>query len=151
MINVSFTIEGERQLSRRFHNLKREFDNWTPAFKQAVTTLKDLFSNEVFSSKGGAIGENWPPLDPEYSRWKSMHYPGKGMLERTGEMKRSFQTLYKTDYGAVWNTASYFAYHQSNKPRNKIPRRVMMKLGNEQREVVMKIFHRYFNDKLKKK
>lgn len=147
---LSFAIEGEQQLLRRFQGIEKEMGDWTPAFKESIETLKDIFENKVFDTQGGAIGEKWDALDPEYQRWKSMHYPGKGILQASGAMRRAFATMFKADQAAVWNTATYFAYHQSKAPRSKLPRRVMMKLAESQREIVIKIFHTYFQKKLKK-
>ena len=149
-LTLSFAIEGEQQLLRRFAGIEKEMHDWTPAFKESIEALKDIFGNKVFETRGGAIGEQWEALDPEYQRWKSMHYPGKGILEASGAMRRSFETMFKADQAAIWNTASYFAYHQSNQPRSKMPRRVMMKLAEEQRQIVVKIFHTLFVKKLKK-
>ena len=147
---LSFSIEGEQQLMRRFKGIEKEMGDWTPAFKESIETLKDIFGNKVFETKGAVIGETWENLDPEYQRWKSMHYPGKGILEASGAMRRSFETMFKADQAAIWNTASYFAYHQSKAPRSKLPRRVMMALAEEQRQIVVKIFHTLFVKKLKK-
>lgn len=146
---LSWNIEGEQQLSRKLLILAEKLDDWTPAFKETAYTLKSLFSNDVFSSEGGAINEKWSPLSKAYAYKKAQKYPGKGLLVATGKMQNSFMTLYKSDMAAVWNEATYFKYHQSNKPRSKLPRRVMMKLAEAQKVQIVRIFNTYFQKAIK--
>lgn len=120
--------------------------DWTPAFREAAQTLKSIFENDVFESQGAIIDEHWSPLKKGYAIQKAKKYPGKGILEATGNMRSGFMTLWRPDMAAVWNKVEYFKYHQSNQPRSSnLPRRVMMKLADSQREQVVKIFHTYFN------
>ena len=146
---ISWHIEGEAQLVRRLRGIEAGLKDWSPAFQQTARELKDIFSNDVFQSEGRAIGEQWQPLTPSYAAQKARKYPGKGILEASGHMRQSFKSLFKPDMAAVWNTASYFKYHQSNKPRSRLPRRAMMRLAEEQRQLVVKIFHTHFQAKMK--
>jgi len=147
---LSWEIEGQKQLSRRLQIMAEKVKNWTPAFKEAAMTLKDTFQNDVFASQGGVIDESWSPLKKAYALQKAKKYPGKGILEATGDMRNGFMTLWRPDMAKVWNQVEYFKYHQSNKPRmSNLPRRVMMKLGNRQRVEVVKIFHTHFQSVVK--
>jgi len=141
---LKYTIEGETQLSRRLLIMADKVKDWTPAFEETAMTLKDIFSNDVFQSQGAIIEEQWSPLSKAYAYRKNKKYPGKGILEATGKMRAGFMSLYRSDMAQVWNEVDYFKYHQSNKPRTKLPRRVMMKLAEAQRQQVVKIFHNYF-------
>lgn len=145
---IYWEIEGEKQLVRRLRGIEAGLKDWSPAFQQTASELKAIFSNDVFQSEGRAISAPWQPLKPSYAAQKARKYPGKGILEATGHMRRSFQSMFKPDMAAVWNTASYFKYHQSNKPRSRLPRRVMMKLAEEQKQLVVKIFHTHFASKM---
>lgn len=149
MLTIRWEIEGEAQLVRRFQGIRAEMADWSPAFAQTAAELKRVFSNDVFQTQGRAIGESWRPLSPRYAARKSRRYPGKGTLEASGKMRNSFQTMFKPDMAAVWNSVAYFQYHQSNKPRSKMPRRVMMKLAEQQKQLVVRIFHTYFVKKIK--
>jgi phage gpG-like protein len=42
-----------------------------------------------FATEGVEGGGRWPELTAEYGKWKAMHYPGKPILERTGELMAS--------------------------------------------------------------
>lgn len=143
--SLSWEIEGEKQLSRNLLVLADRIKDWTPAFKETGITLKNIFEDDVFNTDGGVINENWAPLSKAYAYKKAKMYPGKGILEATGAMRNGFMTLWRPDMAMVWNKVEYFKYHQSNKPRNVLPRRVMIKLADQQRTQVVKIFHSYFH------
>lgn len=147
---ISWSIEGEQQLSRKLLLIASRVKDWTPAFKESAYALKDVFSKDVFSTQGGIIQENWSPLKKAYAIQKAKKHPGKGILEATGDMRSGFMTLWRPDMAQVWNKVEYFKYHQSKKPRSSnLPRRVMMKLGDRQRVEVVKIFHSHFQSVLK--
>lgn len=151
-IALSWDIEGTKELSRVLRGIGDGIKDWTPAFKEASEELAKTFANEVFRTKGAIIGEKWAPLKPSYLAAKrAAGYPADPLI-RTGEMQRNFKTLFKPDYGQVWNATQYFQYHQSDKPRqSNLPRRVMMKLGENQKQLVVKIFHTYWYMKVNKK
>lgn len=144
MFRLSWSIEGETELSRRLEIIESRVKNWEPAFKDTAIALRDIFSNDVFQTRGAVINEHWAPLSRAYALRKEKKFPGKGILEATGEMKNSFQTFWSPTMAKVWNDVEYFKYHQSNQPRSVLPRRVVMKLANQQRDIVVKIFHNYF-------
>lgn len=143
-LQLTFTIEGQTQLSRELLIVASRVKDWTPAFAEAAEYLKDVFSNDVFDTEGAAIDERWDPLSKAYAYQKSKKFPGKGILEATGAMRNGFMTLWRPDMAAVWNKMEYFKYHQSNQARHVLPRRVMIKLANEQREQVVRVFNTYF-------
>jgi len=143
---ISWSIEGEKQLSRNLMIAADRVKDWTPAFKESAEYLKEVFSNEVFDTQGAVIGEHWSPLSKAYALQKARKHPGKGLLEATGDMRNGFLTLWRPDMAAVWNKMDYFKYHQSNQPRHVLPRRVMMKIGEYQKEIVVKVFQDHFRN-----
>lgn len=149
MFKLSWTIEGEKQLSRNLRGISETMGDWKPAFTKIAKDLKDVYANDVFKTKGGAIGENWPPLKPSYLAAKRKAGYSAQPLVKTGQMQKAFKSLAKTDSATIWNSIAYSKYHQSNQPRRKLPRRVMMKLGSDQKEMVVKIIHEHFIKKLK--
>lgn len=147
---LSWNIEGEQQLLRNLRGVSETMGDWTPAFRKVARDLKAVFANDVFQTKGKAIEENWPPLKPTYlAQKREQGYPAQPLV-KTGKMQKAFKSQFKPDSATIWNAMTYARYHQSNKPRKVLPRRVMMKLGNDQKELVVKIFHTHFIKKLKK-
>jgi len=143
-LKLSWSIEGEKKLLRKLRNIGEGVKDWTPAFEKASTKLKDIFSNDVFKTRGAVIGESWQPLKPKYLAQKRRQGYVDDPLIKTGLMKSSFVSEVTKDYAIISNTAEYFKYHQSNKPRNKIPRRVMMKIDNPQKTMIVREFQVYW-------
>lgn len=148
---LSWNIEGEQQLLRNLRGVKEAMGDWGPAFRKTAKELKDIFANDVFQTEGREIGERWKPLKPQYlAQKRAQGYPSTPLI-KTGKMKRAFKSMFDPNSATIWNAAQYFKYHQSNKPRSSnLPRRVMMKLGNDQKQMVVKIFHSHFINKIKK-
>lgn len=147
-MQLTWAIEGQDQLVRKLEHIGKEVKDWTPAFKEASEKLKGVFENDVFRTQGAKINERWQPLKPSYlARKVKQGYPADPLI-KTGLMKSSFYASYSKDQGEIGNSAEYFKYHQSKLPRTKIPRRIMMKLGNPQKEIVVKIFHTYWFKKV---
>ncbi len=149
---LRWELEGEVQLSRRLRGIGDQLKDWRPAFRRATNELKSTFSNDVFQTQGTAVGaKKWAPLKPQYLAQKRKRGFSGGTLVATGQMKNSFQTIVKSDLGAVWNSIYYFKYHQSNRPRRKLPRRIIMRLGNNQRQLIIRIFQETFFQKVLKR
>ncbi len=75
------------QIKRWIDGLEREVLNdltefWddyaTPAL---IEEIARIFATEGYGT--------WPPLSPQYERWKSKYYPGLRMLRRKGEYYRA--------------------------------------------------------------
>ena len=149
MLQVTFDIEGVRELSRSIQKIADEVKEWSPAFREVSDYMYDAFAKEVFSSEGMSVGEPWKPLSPEYAAWKARHYPGKGILVRTGKMQKSFRQQSGKDFAMIDNPSiPYFVYHQSRFiSRDKLPRRVMLRLGESQKTTIIRIFHTYWYQK----
>lgn len=147
---LEWQIEGEKQLSRRLRGITADIKNLEKPFKDSATMLRRTFEGEVFESRGGAIDERWAPLSPVTIARKSMRGQPLDPLIATGKMRKSFYTVVSSDQAVIGNSADYFKYHQSNRPRRKLPRRVMMKLGNRQRADVVRVFQTYLQAAVKK-
>lgn len=140
---LEWIIEGDKQLSRVLIGMESSLRDYTEPFKQSADYLKGVFSKDVFSSQGAAIGEQWKPLSPYTVAQKARRGFPSTPLIGTGAMQHAFQSIVSSDQAVIYNTADYFKYHQSNKPRRTIPRRVMMKLANAQKEQIVKYFQQY--------
>ena len=147
---LEWSIEGEKQLSRVLRGVANDVQDLRKPFKESGEKLKRTFEDDVFRTQGAAIGEKWARLSPYTVAQKARLGYSAAPLIRTGAMKEAFRSIASSDQAVIYNTAEYFKYHQSNKPRRRIPRRVMMKLGENQREEVVKIFQRYLRESLRK-
>ena len=149
--NLSFSIEGEKQISRRLKIAVKGMKDFKKPLDKTGKYLRDFIKGDVFETRGRVIGETWKPLNKKYAIWKSQHYPGKGILEATGNMKSGFKYEANRQSVVVGNIVDYFKFHQSNKPRTKMPRRIVMKLDEPRKQKIVKFFHEDLRKKLKSK
>lgn len=146
---LKWSIQGETQLSRVLLNLDAGTRDLLPAFKDSADFLVKQFGNQVFSTQGAAIQERWARLSPYTVAQKARHGYPPDILIRTGAMKRSFVSEVTSRSATIGNTAEYFKYHQSNQPRQHLPRRVMMKIAEPQKVEIVRIFQAYLRKKIK--
>lgn len=145
---------GQEQLSRTFDKIGQGISNLRPAFenitKDFYTTQKGVFQGE------GSFEDNpsWAKLSPAYKAWKDKNYPGKGILELTGRLKRAatskdaMGSIYKLNNLALtmgvdiqvggWNLA---ALHQFGTSR--MPAREVIRLTNMEKNRWVRIFRDY--------
>lgn len=145
-MNITWEIEGEVQLARRLRIITDGIEDFKPAYEKAGKAVKEVFEGEVFESEGRVIGEKWQPLSPVTLAQKAKKGYSSKPLVATGLMKDSFEYEATSDMAVVNNTTEYFKYHQSKKPRTRLPRRVMMKLYFPQRTMIVRIFQKYIKD-----
>lgn len=145
-MQIQFAIDGQLELSRRMLGISEASREWSPAFERSVEDLKGIFSGPVFETEGREVDETWSPLSRAYAARKAKKYPDKKILEATGDMRKAFASKFDSTSASIWNTAFYFKYHQSRLPRSKMPRRVMMKLTENLKQMVVKNFQEYFRD-----
>lgn len=139
-MQLQFAVDGQMQLSRKLESVGANVQDWSSAFEQSGDMLLDIFSNDVFDTEGQAIDESWDPLSRAYAAMKEKKYPGTGILQATGKMRNSFTKLFDSTSLVMGNAMTYFKYHQSSEPRQKLPRRVMLKLNDDMKESVVRIF-----------
>ncbi len=147
-LELNFTIEGEKQLSRRLRGIEAKFKDWKPEFRKTGSTLLKTFRDN-FQTQGRTLGVPWQRLKPSTIKQKiKLGYAGAGPLVRTGLMKRSFLSRPSSKQVVVSNPTPYFPYHQSSATRKKLPRRVMMKIDNIRAQEIVKIFQRSVQEML---
>lgn len=132
MIYLDASIEGEQQLSRRLMLVTDGVEDFGAPLENIADEL--LHSVDENFSKRGALFGGWPPRKTE-APWP--------LLENTGEMRGGFVSAVKSDYAEIGNFVPYFKYHQSNQPRTRLPRRVMLKIDQQRKVYINKQFQEY--------
>lgn len=128
MLELRGTLEGDKELSRRFQQIPADIGD----FKQPMTRIgreMKVATDTNFASRGATFGERWAP------RKDSKPHP---LLEETGKMRASFEQRIGPGYLEISNSAEQFKYHQSNAPRTKLPRRVMLKIDQIRKVFIIK-------------
>lgn len=143
-VGIFFEIEGEKQVASLIENVSKKLDD----FRSPLTAVNNLLLStwdKNFDSEGSTIGEPWKKLSPRYKKRKDSKFPGKPILVATGKMRNSFRSKTGKLQTELYNTSEYFKFHQSNKPRTKLPRRVMMKIDDKRRAEIFREFTKYLN------
>lgn len=137
---IKIEVKGEKQLMAGFLRVGRDLSN----FRVPLTAANALIRKSVdtnFEREGSELGKPWKKLSKP---------AGHKILQDTGLMRGSFLSMISNTRVEISNTAPYFAFHQSNRPRHKLPRRIMMRIDKQRRDEVMRLFT-VFLDKVAKR
>lgn len=138
-VYLAGAIEGDVQLARSLGVKAGKLKDFSVPLQNSGDLLLKTF-DQNFDARGALMG-GWQPRSKVYS------HP---LLEKTGRMRHGF---FKRMIGSMvlvlGNRAPYFPYHQSNKARKRLPRRVMMKIIEYDKRAIVKEFQKSMQDILK--
>ena len=124
----NFKIDGLHGLNIDIREWGEKVTNLKTPMQESTKQVKEWTETAVFATEGGAIGEAWPS-------GKSYH----GLIV-TGNMAGNFKNEAKRMSGMVFNPTSYFKYHQSTRPRTKMPYRPMLLWVEKNIDIAFKVF-----------
>lgn len=145
-VRFTFSVEGETQIDR---TLAR----WVEGLEDARALwgkLADRFASaerRQFASEGGYGSGGWAPLSPTYAAWKSRHYPGAPILERTSVLKESLTSrpfgieVLEAKAMTVGSGTDYGKYHQAG--GGHLPQRRPVELPESERRVWVRYIQRF--------
>jgi phage gpG-like protein len=150
MFRFRLEIAGEVQMDRGIARFSDGITDYRPIWP---VIEDDFYAQEKaqFKSEGAEGGERWQELTPEYAGWKAVRFPGRPILQRTGDLVKSLTS--GNDPNAVrvrerktltlGSKIPYAIYHQSPKPRKRLPRRPEIMLTEAFKRGVMHHMHDY--------
>lgn len=151
MLRVTLTIEGEIVVDRLLEGIEARARDMTPAWPAVVRAFRSIV-NRAFATEGATTGEPWPELAESTQRDRAAKgfKPAHPILERTGRLVRSL-VLGDRDASVdarpeslnVLTDVEYFVYHQSRRPRRRLPRRAPVLLTMDHRHEVMRPIRLY--------
>jgi len=121
---VTINVTGLDRVNERLSALGASLHDFSGALAILGRQLILFYSDSVINSQGTALGSRWAPLAQSTKDYKSVHWPGRGPLVRTGAMQQSFYAENTADTLFVSNRAPYFGYHQLG--TRKMPQRQMI-------------------------
>lgn len=141
--NLTHTEDKLQKLIALTHNL-------TPAMEAIGKELEHFYSEDVFNSEGGALGKKWQELAESTRERKAVEFPGRGILERTGTLRRSFYSevtplsVFISNNAETPDGRSLFAIHQLGTSEGKgrghnIPARPMIGLNESTKAIIRQI------------
>jgi len=149
--HMSFDIDGDRELSRKIHGMLGSVTDWTPVWKTIAAdwsaTMAKRFDSEGAHEAGtdeeGNAIPAWLPLKKGYAAWKEKHFPGTKILQRSGDLRAAATgpaTVITPTSLSLTVESPYALFHQSTRPRKRLPRRAFASLTVKQKSRWVKAF-----------
>lgn len=146
MLNITFRVEGEIVVDRLLKGIEDRARDLRPAWP-AVTRAFQLAVSKAFDTEGASTGAPWPELKPatQADRKRKGFPPAHPILQRTHALQRAL-TLGEGAYVSSQPSSlryqlapevGYYVYHQSKKPRVRLPRRAPVELTFDDRTKIM--------------
>lgn len=139
-VRIQMSIEGETQIDRVLGMSAAGVKDFTTPLRQSKEIILARV-DQNFNSRGNVFG-GWAP------RKISKPWP---LLEQTGKMRSEFFGDVTSSQLTVGNHDPKFKYHQSNKPRTRLPRRVMLKIDGPSATLITKAFQAYLVGLMRRK
>lgn len=135
---------GEAQIARRLARVSIAARNVAPAWEVIAESFLAV-ERDQFDSQGSLSG-GWAPLSEGYAAWKARHYPGKPILQRTGDLAASLTEgpeirVIEASFMILGSAVPYGRYHQTGTPR--MPRRRPVDIPEPVRRAWIKTVQRY--------
>ena len=121
-------IQGDKEVIRGLQAVINKISDWKPELETIGDYLVKRYGNEVFETEGGFLGKRWAKLRPSYDFFKRKNFSGRGTLQRTGAMRKSFESSAGKTEVVVSNKTPYAVFHQFGNKR--MPQRVMMDVND---------------------
>lgn len=151
MIRIRLTLEGDIILDRVLAGIEARARDLTPAWPGVVRAFREIVGR-AFDSEGASTGSPWPQLAERTQRDRIAkgYEPAHPILERSTTLRRSLVigdsggfTHMAPDALAIGSAVAYFKYHQSNKPRTRLPRRAPALFTADDRHALMRPIRLY--------
>lgn len=139
-MEISVTLEGEQQVHRKLLIVANGITDFSNPLRNIGGELQKTF--QLNFAQEGALFGGWADRKKDYP-WP--------ILNKTGRMRQGFRQNVGMETLTITNVVPYFKYHQSNKERTRLPRRVMMMIDNDRRNFIVKEFQAYIVGLLRSK
>jgi hypothetical protein len=146
MFRLNLTIEGDIVVDRVLLGLEERASNIAPVWPKVVEVFQSIVAR-AFATEGASTGAPWAPLAKrtQVERAKLGYPPAHPILERRGTLKRALTTgegayvrSSPTSLAYVLSSeVGYFKYHQSNQPRQRLPRRAPVLLTADDKHALV--------------
>lgn len=145
-LRITLAVEGEVQLDRTLARFTDAVSDAAPVWEVLANRFAAL-ERRQFASEGAYASGGWTPLSPRYAAWKARRYPGKPILERTGELKRSLTErpfgveVIEAGFMVVGSGTDYGRYHQAG--GGTLPQRRPVELPESERRTWARLIQRF--------
>lgn len=156
MLVITAHLEGEEVIQRQLKGLEDRITDLTPAWPSVLKVFRGIMK-QAFATEGGSTGSAWAQLAPSTVKQRQREgFPGAHpILARTHTLERALTSdggasivVQLPKYFAVAVDLDYFKYHQSKKPRTKIPRRAPINLTQDNKTQLLHPIRLYVTGRL---
>jgi hypothetical protein len=140
-VSIRLTLEGEQIWDRALAGLESRIADAGPAWPQVLTAFRAIAKAAMDSEGASTDAGAWPQLAPSTQRQRARKGFGAAhpILERTGRLRRA--VMLESDSTVTQSPKQlmiaidldYFRFHQSRRPRLKLPRRAPISFTQDQR------------------
>lgn len=86
---IKIKLDGVKTIEKRINGVVGKVKDLKSAFKKIGIDFRET-EKKVFSGQGSyGSRSSWKPLTPKYQEWKNQKYPGRPILQLTGNLKKS--------------------------------------------------------------
>lgn len=149
---IEISVGGEREFGNELFGMSARALHIQPAFESILEILREGVRQQ-YASKGARTGDPWKPLNEQYRAWKiskgldprrmlATHDLYDSLAHETGD-SIAVATNDELAFGskrASKKGKPVLAFHQSRKPRSKIPYRPVVKLTDGDRQEIREVF-----------
>jgi phage gpG-like protein len=159
MAFITVHVTNLKESSEKLTKLAMSMHNFAPAMVEIGKALEHYFSTDVFESEGGALGSRWKALSEPYGTVKRRTYDGRLILEKKGNLRKSFyseadpMSVFISNNARTPRGANLFAIHQlgtgsgSGRGHN-IPARPMMGINEPVKSIIAQIIETDLRSKI---
>lgn len=155
MVQLSFTVDGDKQLSRNLRLFVDKIENLKPFYQDAIEIVKTR-KDAVFSAQWSNVqkGPKRAALSSSTltARGRGRGYyknapNNPGILRWTGRLQDDTTTTITDRYGSFEMNAPYAIYHQRG--WGKLPKRPVLDLDNETNAEIVRALQKKINSDIK--
>lgn len=148
-LKIDLKITGSDIVKERLQRMRVSLDDFKEEFKEVGQYLVDFYANPVFDTEGQILGQRWASLSPSYEWRKRRTFPGRGILEATGKMRRSFAYhAGRTLLRVVNERQPIFSFHQLG--TSKMPSRMIFLITDKVEQKVVSVFKNALLERIKR-
>lgn len=146
-LRFTLQVEGEAQIDRALTRFADHVSDLRPAWPAVVQVIRSHATKQFATEGSYGPGGGWKALSPKYAKRKAKKWPGRPILEASGQMKRSL-VGHTTDSILNYQPLSfgygtkrgYASYHQKGTPR--MPQRKIIDLTETDKRDVTRAIQR---------
>lgn len=148
---INFSVIGVNALEKRIKSARQRLEKRKATNAKAVILI-DRWIQKNFQNEGKEVG-GWEPLaESTLAQRRTGKKGGKGnrILQDTGQLKSRWKHFWNNDSARVTSGVPYAVYHDSDKPRSKLPRRPILPDEKHILNDLLKLFGKFVTTSLRR-